>query len=97
MLQSHTFWPKNASTTDHRLDNKMFSYLIGQSIEVYVNDMTVKIKQTKDYVTHLRETLDILKKYGIKLNPNKCVYEVSLGNFFGFMANQRGFETNLRK
>ena len=33
----------------------------------------------------------------MKLNPKKCVFEVSLGKFLGFMVSQRGVEANLDK
>lgn len=43
-------------------------------MEVYIDDMIIKIMHTKDYVTNLGETLDILKKYGMKQNMIKvCV------------------------
>ena len=33
----------------------------------------------------------------MKLNPNKCVSEVTAGKFLGFMVSQRGIEVNLDK
>ena len=33
----------------------------------------------------------------MKLNPKKCVFEISLGKFLGFMVSQRGVEANLDK
>ena len=45
----------------------------------------------------LQETFDILGQYNIKLNPNKCAFEVSSGKFLGFMASHRGIEANPNK
>ena len=33
----------------------------------------------------------------MKLNPSKCVFEVTVGKFLGFMVSQRGIEVNLEK
>ena len=33
----------------------------------------------------------------MKLNPNKCTFEVTAGKFLGFMVPQRGIEVNLDK
>ena len=32
------------------------------------------------------------KKHGLKMNPNKCAFGVSVGQFFGFMVHERGIE-----
>ena len=45
----------------------------------------------------LQETFDILRSYNMKLNPSKCVFEVTVGKFLGFMVSQRGIEVNLEK
>ena len=33
----------------------------------------------------------------MKLNPNKCMFEVTIGKFLGFMVSQRGIEVNPEK
>lgn len=33
----------------------------------------------------------------MKLNPTKCAFAVTVGNFFGFMVSQRGIEANPEK
>ena len=33
----------------------------------------------------------------MKLNPSKCAFEVSSGNFLRFMVSHRGIEANLDK
>lgn len=38
-----------------------------------------------------------LKKYGMKLNPKKCVFNVGFEKFLRFMFNQRGIEANPKK
>ncbi|KAM1158023.1 hypothetical protein ACFX2B_028326 [Malus domestica] len=75
----------------------MFTEQIGKSMEVYVNDMLVKSKHVDQHITNLSETFTILKRYRMRLNPNKCAFDVGCGKFLGFMISQRGIEANPEK
>ena len=55
-------------------------------MEVYIDDMLVKSKKRSDHTQHLHEAFELLRKYNMKLNPLKCVFEVSSGKFLGFMV-----------
>ena len=66
-------------------------------MEVYVDDMLVKSKLSTDHLTDLRETFATLRKYQMKLNPEKCAFGVGSGKFLGFMVSQRGIEANPKK
>ena len=65
------FGLKNARATYLRLVTKMFRPLLGSTMEVYIDDMLVKSKQRQDHVTHLQQVFDLLREYGMKLNPLK--------------------------
>ena len=56
--------------------------------------MLVKSKERPDHTTHLHQAFELLIAYGMKLNPTKCAFKVSVGRFFGFMMTQRGIEAN---
>ena len=86
---------KNTGATYQRLGTKMFRPLLGSMMEVYIDDMLVKYKQRPDHVAHLQQTFDLLREYGMKLNPLKCTFGVCAGRFLGFMVTQRGIEANL--
>ena len=88
------FGLKNVGATYQRLVTKMFKPLLGRTMEVYIDDMLVKSKKCLDHVTHLQEAFDLLKAYGMKLNPSKCAFGVRAGQFLGFMETQRGIEVN---
>ena len=62
---------KNAGATYQRLVMKMFRPLLGSTMEVYIDDTLVKSKQRQDHVTHLQQVFDLLREYGMKLNPLK--------------------------
>ena len=51
---------KNAKATYQRLVNHMFNKQIRWNIEVYIDDMLVKSKTTKEHLDDLKETFDIL-------------------------------------
>ena len=72
----------------------MFQPLLGSTMEVYIDDMLVKSKQRSDHAAYLQQTFDLLREYGMKLNPLKCAFRVSAGQFVGFMVTQRGIEAN---
>ena len=46
------------------------------------------IRFMKDnHLNDLQETFDTLQLYNMKLNPNKCVFGVTVGKFLGFMVS----------
>ena len=63
-------------------------------MEAYIDDMLIKSKERLDHTTHLQQAFNLLKTYGMKLNPAKCAFGVSAGWFLGFMMTQRGIEAN---
>ena len=85
---------KNVGATYQRLVTKMFRPLLRKTMEVYVNDMLIKSKERSDHTTHLQQAFDLLRIYGMKLNPAKCAFGVSAGRFLGFMMTQKGIEAN---
>ena len=63
-------------------------------MEVYIDDMLIKSKERPDHTTNLQQVFDLLRTYGMKLNPVKCAFGVSASRFLGFMMTQRGIEAN---
>ena len=81
------FGLKNERATYQRLMNKMFAHQIGRNVQVYVDDMLVKSLRENNHLDDLQETFDTLRSYNMKLNPSKCVFEVTTGKFLGFMVS----------
>ena len=44
---------KNIGATFQRLTNKMFSNMLGKTMEVYIDDMLVKSVDAKKHIEHL--------------------------------------------
>ncbi|XP_021764713.1 uncharacterized protein LOC110729291 [Chenopodium quinoa] len=89
-----SFGLENAGSTYQRLVNKMFKNQLGDTMEVYIDEMLVKSKKVADHVNHLEETFSILLKYKMKLNPSKCSFGVAAGKFMGYIVTQRGIEAS---
>lgn len=66
-------------------------------MEVYVNDMLVKILKVDEHINNMKESFEVLCKYKMKLNPAKFAFGVMSGNFLHFMANHSSIETNPTK
>ncbi|XP_059658508.1 uncharacterized protein LOC132304809 [Cornus florida] len=91
------FGLKNAGATYQRLVNKIFNNLLGKTVEAYIDDMVVKSVKKEDHPKHLQEVFNTLKKYNMKLNPSKCSFAVSSGQFLGHIVNKRGMEEALSR
>ena len=61
-------------------------------MEIYIDDVVVKSKGHQEHLADLRKDLECTRKHGLKMNPNKCVFSVSAGQFLGFMVHERGIE-----
>jgi hypothetical protein len=72
--------------------NYIFHKLIGRIVEIYIDDVVVTSKSYKEHLANLRETLECTRKHGLKMNPSKCAFQVSVGEFLGFMVHERGIE-----
>ena len=88
------FGLKNACATYQRLVNKMFTDYLGDTMEVYIDDMLIKSLHADQHLDHLSQAFEVLQKYNMKLNPTKCSFGVVAGKFLGFMVTQHGIEAN---
>ncbi len=57
--------------------------------------MIVKSRHANSHCADLKETFATLRKYQMKLNPEKCAFRVESGKFLGFMITHRRIEDNL--
>lgn len=56
--------------------DKIFKNQIGRNMKVYVNDMVVKSNEVESHVKDLAEIFLQIRKHNMRLNPEKCVFEV---------------------
>ena len=62
--------------------NYIFHKLIVKIVEIYIDDVVVNSKGYKEHMADLQETLERIRKQGLKMNPNLCAFEVSAGQFW---------------
>lgn len=85
-----TFTLKNAGNTYQRAMNYIFHDLIDRLVEIYIDDVVVKSREVEDHLANLREVLERTRKYGVKMNPNKCASGISACEFLGFLVLEEG-------
>ena len=88
------FGLKNTDATYQRMVTEMFKDQIGKTMEIYIDDMVVKIKLSQNHLEDLTETFRTLRLHKLRLNASKCVFGVGFGKFLGFMVSHRGIEVN---
>ena len=87
-----SFVLKNADATYMRAMTTIFHDMIHKGIEVYVDDVIIKFRESSDHLTHLRKFFERLRRYNLKLNPAKCDFGVPAGKLLGFIVSRRGIE-----
>jgi hypothetical protein len=88
---------KNALPIFVRAMSKTFGDLIRDWVEVYVDDIMVKTKRGSTLVEDLTLVFDKLRATRMKLNPEKCVFGVSVGKLLEFLVSHWGIEGNQRR
>ena len=53
--------------------------------------------QACDLITNLAATVMNLRRFNIRLNPEKCVFGVPKGKLLGYIVSERNIESNLEK
>nr|KYP42462.1 Retrotransposable element Tf2 [Cajanus cajan] len=91
------FGLKNASATYQRAMNLIFHDLIGKFVQVYIDDIIVGSKRKEEHLCHIKLSFERMKKHGLKMNPLKCAFGVTAGEFLGFIIHQKGIEVDRNK
>jgi hypothetical protein len=88
---------KNALTTFVCAMHKTFGDPIRDLVEVYVDNIVVKVKSSVSLLDNLALVFDRLRLTRTKLNLEKYVFEVTAGKLLGFLVSCRGIEANPEK
>ena len=70
---------------------------LGKNANVYVDNVVVKTEKRGTLLEDLKETFENLRRFQIKLNPEKCMFGVLASQLLGFLVSQRGIECNPAK
>jgi hypothetical protein len=77
--------------------NLIFHYLLGIILEIYIDDVVVKSDSMNSHLTDLRLALERMCRYGLKMNPLKCAFSMSVGKFLGFIIHEHGIKIDPNK
>jgi hypothetical protein len=92
-----TFGLKNAGATYQRAMNLIFHDLLSNIIEVYIDDIVVKSAGLDSHLADLHLAFERMHRFGLKMNPLKCVFGVSAGKFLGFIIHENGMAIDPKK
>ena len=88
------FGLKKAGAKYQRMVTQMFKDQIGETIEVYIDDIVVKGRRSEEHVSNLVKVFEKLRQHKLHLNVDKCAFSVGLGKFLGYMITTWGIEVN---
>ncbi|GKB04838.1 reverse transcriptase domain-containing protein [Tanacetum coccineum] len=86
------FGLKNARATYQRLVDKVFQRQIGRNLEVYVDDLVIKIRTEEEIIRDIAEIFKTLRQINMKLNPKKCSFGMQEGMFLGYKVTTDGLK-----
>ena len=88
------FGLKNAGATYQRAAIALFHDMMHKEVEVYVDDMMVKLETREGHFEALDKFLAGLEKYNLRLNPKKYIFGVTSGKLLGHIVSERGIEVD---
>ena len=97
LLQGYAIRTENAGETYQYAMVSLFHDMIHHEIEVYVDDMIGRSQTEEEHLDHLQKLFERLKKYKLRLSPNKCIFVVRSGKLLGFVVSGKGIEVDPAK
>jgi hypothetical protein len=73
-----TFGVKNADATYQRAMNLIFHELLGNTVEVYIDDIVVKSAEFSSHIADLHKAFDKMCRYGLKRTHTNVLLECRL-------------------
>jgi hypothetical protein len=90
-----TFWYttmpfilKSVGATYQRGIQKCLHNKLWRNAEGNIDDVVMKTRESEGLISDLVETFDKLRKFSMKLNPEKCTFGVPSGKLPGYMVSQ---------
>jgi hypothetical protein len=88
---------RNAGSTFNRMMKLILGNQLGHNASAYVDDIVIMSEREKDHITDLTESFDNMRRNGLKLNPEKCIFGIQKGQLLGCMVSKRGIQANPQK
>ena len=91
------FGLKNAGATYQRGMNTIFHGYIGKFMKVYIDDVVIKSDAENIHLDNLRLAFEKMRRHNLEMNPLKCAFGVSIGNFLEFPVHKKGIDIDKNK
>jgi hypothetical protein len=91
------FGLKSAGATYQRGIQRCLHSQLGHNAEAYIDDVVIKPREEEGLISNLAETFDSLRKFKMKMNPEKCTFGVPSGKLLGYMVSRHGIDPNQEK
>ncbi|XP_065635035.1 uncharacterized protein LOC136069876 [Quercus suber] len=88
---------KNAGATCQRMAITLLHDMLHNEIEEYMDDMIVKSKDREGYIINFRKFFERIKECRLRLNSQKCTFEVTARKLLGFLVSDREIEADPSK
>jgi hypothetical protein len=85
---------RNAGPTFSKMMDEVFHKQKGKNLVAYVDDIVVKSDKKEMHIKDLQETFANLRKSGLRLNPDKCIFGIRKGKLLGCLVSAREIEAN---
>jgi hypothetical protein len=91
----YDIWVKECTCHLSKGYNLIFHELLGNIVEVYIDDIVVKSTVFDSHLANSRKTFNKIRQYDLKMNPRKCAFGVSASKFLEFIIHEHGIEVDL--
>jgi hypothetical protein len=88
---------RNTGPTFNRMMKLILGNQLGRNASAYVEDIVIMSEKETDHIADLTETFDNMRRNGLKLNPEKCIFGIRKGQLLGCMVSNRGIQANPQK
>jgi hypothetical protein len=88
---------RNVGPNFNRMMKLILGSQLGRNASAYVDDIVIISEKEKDHIADLTETFDNMRRNGLKLNPEKCIFGIRKGKLLGCMVPNGAYRQTLRK
>jgi hypothetical protein len=88
---------RNAGQTFCKIMKAALKNQIGRNVLSYIDDIVVANKKKKTYISDLAETFVNMHEARLKLNPAKCIFEITKGKVLECLVSTKDIKANLDK
>ena len=71
--------------------------MIYKEMEVYADDMVVRLETFNEHYRDLEKSMERLTKFNVRLNPKKYVFAVSSCKLLGYIDSSKSIEIDPNK